>query len=331
MDTDKLYRLVQEYIRNTPMLLIGTGATIPMGIPGMKPLADALRSELSYSFYQTKAWEAFVVNLNAGKGLEEALTGITLPSDMLIDIRKCTWKLINDADLELLKKIIIKRDQTPLARLIKILTDTSAHHLDIITTNYDRYIEYSCDLCGKNVDIRSFGLYIKRRTQTSVKKNNIINLFKVHGSLDSFRNEETKESINIPLQEHIPDGYYPEIITPGSDKYEALLTTDTFRSLLHEADNAINDASAFLCIGYGFNDSQIQQNILNRVRTGVPIIIVTRGLSDAAINLIKNNASKYIIILCDLTENGSRIITSEEDFNIPNNVLWDIDGFIKMI
>ncbi len=331
MDKDKLYRLVQDYIRNTPMLLIGTGATIPMGIPGMGCLSDYIRSNLSDIYDGKKEWESFVENLNSGKGLEEALTGITFSHAMLNSIRKCTWELINAADLKMFKNKIIKDRQTPLERVIRLLTETSTHHLDIITTNYDRYIEYSCDLCGKRIDNRCDGTYLKHRSQASVQNKNIINVFKVHGSLDNFRNESTKESVSIPLQERIPDGFYPEIITPGSDKYEALLTTDTFRSLLHDADNVINDAPSFLCIGYGFNDSQIQQNIINKINAGTPIIVVTHGLSDTAIDLIRSNADKYIIILSDPSDSGSRIITAEEDFIIPDAVYWSIDGFANMI
>lgn len=75
---------------------------------------------------------------------------------------------------------------------------------------------------------------------------NTVNIVKVHGSLDTFKDVHGA-SLNIPLMNKIPDGLVPEIITPGSSKYRAVLKGTT-RDLLNASDEMIKYAKSFLCI-----------------------------------------------------------------------------------
>lgn len=99
---------------------------------------------------------------------------------------------------------------------------------------------------------------------------------KVHGSLDVFRDSLTV--VSVPLQSELPVGLTPEIITPGRSKYEAILKGIP-RQVLSVADSKISQARGFLCIGYGFNDTQVQENILTQIRRGVPIVVLTKRYS----------------------------------------------------
>ena len=47
MEKDKVFRLIQEYTESVPLILIGTGGTIPYGLPGMSQLADYLLKKLN--------------------------------------------------------------------------------------------------------------------------------------------------------------------------------------------------------------------------------------------------------------------------------------------
>ena len=157
---------------------------------------------------------------------------------------------------------------------------------------------------------------------------NVVNLLKVHGSLDSFSDEKTNESISIPLQQNIPNGFIPEIITPGSDKYKAILTS-TSREILHNADSLIDKASNFLCIGYGFNDSQIQEKIITKIKAGTPIVVVTKSLTNNALGIINSNSGNYAVIM-DGGENTTRFIINKTDITLEG-VYWTIDGFNEII
>ena len=151
---------------------------------------------------------------------------------------------------------------------------------------------------------------------------------KVHGSLDSFSDLKTKESVSIPLQERIPNGFIPEIITPGSDKYKAILTSAS-RDILHKADTLIEKANNFLCIGYGFNDSQIQEKIITKIKSGTPIVIVTQKLKDNSLDLINSNSRNYVVVM-DGGNNSTRFIINKTDVTI-DGTYWTIEGFNEII
>ena len=69
---------------------------------------------------------------------------------------------------------------------------TCYNNVNIITTNYDRYIEYCCDICGVEIDNRFNGMYLKSLRTNELKKKDVVNLLKVHGSLDTFHRSKQK-------------------------------------------------------------------------------------------------------------------------------------------
>lgn len=42
MKKEEIFNIIQEYTSNPPLILVGTGLSIPAGIPGMAELADYL-------------------------------------------------------------------------------------------------------------------------------------------------------------------------------------------------------------------------------------------------------------------------------------------------
>ena len=155
-----------------------------------------------------------------------------------------------------------------------------------------------------------------------------MNLLKVHGSLDVFQDTHGGV-VSAPMLSALPSGLIPELITPGSSKYAAILH-GTHRELLLAADERIKQAKSFLCIGYGFNDSQIQEGILARIRTGVPLVSITKTVSDSAAHLLANNAKNYITIQqgpgSDQTE-----ICINRSIEVLDGTFWTIEGFMSII
>lgn len=329
MDKNMLFKMVQQYTEDKPLLLVGTGGTMPYGIPGMNKLTEHLISALGDKYKSDIGWGTFITGIKNGLDLESALTDINLKDAIINDIIMQTWSLVNEADMDLLAKILRNNEALPLSRLIKKLYTPEPQCVNIITTNYDRVIEYACDQFRIPTDVRFSGNYFKSFSNSGIKSKNIVNLIKVHGSLDMFKDKDNFV-YSIPLQRTIPSGFIPEIITPGANKYRALLTGQC-ADMKHQADNLIEKANSFLCIGYGFNDSQIQRNIIEGVKNGKPIVVITKHLSDTSVDLIIKNSSKYVIIQEDIDESTkSDIFINKERFQIEGTY-WTVEGLLNII
>lgn len=326
---DVVFKTVQAYITDTPVVLAGTGISIPAGIPGMNKLSKYLQTNLKDKYANNPNWRKISDRLDEGIDLESALTGIDVKGDILTDIVKLTWELVTEYDLKFFNEKVLLRERQPLCELLTKLMSTCYNNVNIITTNYDRYIEYCCDICGVKIDNRFDGLYLKTLNNDELKKKDVVNLLKVHGSLDTFHSIETKENICIPLQYKIPNGFIPEIVTPGSNKYQTILTTDTYVNIFTKSNEIINNAKCYLCIGYGFNDSQIQQNILRNIAMGKPIVVVTKKLSDAALSLINNKAQRYIVLI-EAPQNKTRVIIDKQEYEIDGEY-WKLENFLEII
>lgn len=329
MEINEFFRIAQQYVRDVPLMLIGTGGTIPYGIPGMKELSEHLIASLDDKYNADMQWDAFKSNINSGQDLESALTDLSLKKEILDAIILQTWILVNNADLNLFYEILESKTVLPIAKLIKKLFEPHPQCVNIITTNYDRVVEYACDQIKVNIDKRFVGHYIKWFSNSKLQTGKVVNLIKVHGSLDLFK-DRNDYVYSIPLQKEIPTNLIPEIVTPGEDKYKTILTGEC-RDLVHIADDLINDAKSYLCIGYGFNDKQIQRNIISGIKKDKPIVVVTKSISDESAGLITNNSKNYIIIQedCNNTENTNVIINGNQ--LTLEGAYWTVEGLLRII
>lgn len=328
MDRNNILKSIQKAVSDIPLLMIGSGSSAAYGLPSMKELGDHLLTQLNTKYIGTTCWDTFQENIKNGQDLETALSDITLTPEMLVDVKCETWKLISSKDIALLNRILFRLEDLPLAKLMKKLSQAHPRKLDIITTNYDRVVEYACDLVGLPVATGFSGSYLKQFSEETFQAQNIVNLMKVHGSLDVFRDSHNAV-FSVPLQTELPVGLIPEIITPGRSKYEAILQGIP-RQILSVADKKISQARGFLCIGYGFNDTQVQENILAQIRRGVPIIVLTKKVFEHAAHLLANNAKQYISI-----QEGNRPNTTEICINkvveTIDGTFWTIEGFMNII
>lgn len=327
MNRDDIFRAIQQATEDPPLFLIGSGCSAAYKLPNMTELGQHLLTSLSPKYNGNHCWDKFCENMERGDGLETALSNVGLTDAMLRDIRCETWKLISQKDLELFDDVLFSRTTLFLTQLLKQFYRAHPMKLDIITTNYDRVIEYACDSGGIPVVTGFNGYYRKSFNGTFVTKD-AVNLIKVHGSLDVFRDAQGV-TVAVPMLRELPIGLTPEIITPGTSKYEAILR-GTPRQLLMAADERIYQAKAFLCIGYGFNDTQIQESILAKVRAGVPLIVLTKSVSEPTAHLLANNATNYISIQEGHAPNTTEICINRK-IEILDGTFWTIDGFINII
>jgi len=329
MNKDAIFTAVQKALKDVPVILIGTGATIPLEIPGMEPLSQHLQTVLTAKYGSDSTWNAIAEQLESGIDLETALTDIALSNDLLNDIVEATWNLIAEADIAVFNKYVLGKQPLALSELISYFYQWHPQCVNVITTNYDRVLEYACDQKRIHYDTRFQGGYIRYFSTSPAKAGSVVNIYKVHGSLDLFRDgNDLVYSIPGPYIS-LPNGFLPEIISPGISKYRAVLTGGC-QTIFIESNAIISKAKSFLCYGYGFNDEHIQTGIMAQIQTGKPIVVVTKCISDKAAGLLVNNSSNFITIEENPDAINSTRFTINKDYHYLDGNFWSIDGFMQI-
>lgn len=317
---NKFAQIIQKYLEKLPLVIFGTGATIPYGLPSMWALADRIKANVSSS---QKEWVKFVRDLDSGMDLESALQKNQLSQDITFKIIYETWNFINEKDLEFFSKIVEDSLLFPIKTLFVKLLQSHPKHIKVITTNYDRIAEYAADLSGSLTDTGFSGRYylnFNQGYQTFPTNQNCVEILKVHGSLDWFSKEDNI-AFSIPLSTKIPENTIPLIVTPGIIKYQQT-HLEPYRTVINKADEAIIQASCYLCIGYGFNDEHIHPKLIQQLKQkNKPIVTVTKELSENGKKLLLNNPVKAIAI-----EEGGINKTKIHFFEDKNYKVEIIDG-----
>lgn len=338
MDTETIAKAAQKCIENNPIIVMGSGASIPHGIPGMHDLSAYLQQKVAPDDARDQeAWEKVQEELRRGSHLEQALSDVSLPSSLVEVILGHTWTFIAGHDKDVFMKSARGEEQYPLADLLYQLSRSTNMQLHIVTPNYDRLAEYAVDM-SQMIHATGFGPgYIRRREgaerysfRRGAHVQRTVRIWKVHGSLDWFEDPEGVP-ISLPITENLPDGLRPLIVTPGVSKYERT-HDEPFRSVIQGADSALQDANSFICIGYGFRDSHIQPKLVERCRQmHVPIVILARTLTDEARQFIATGAgNNFLALECD--GDGTKCYSSEapEGFVIPGSSFWSLDRFNEL-
>ena len=205
--------------------------------------------------------------------------------------------------------------------------------INVVTTNYDRLAEYACDQ-GRIYHYTGFthGFCRQLAAPSEISSARRANIWKVHGSLDWFQSplEDTVALSNI---QGIPDGYQPQIVTPGTQKYQKT-HFEPFRSIINNADQALNEAGSYLCVGYGFNDEHIQPKLMLKcLRQSTPITIITYALSESAKRIIlEGKAQNYLAIERGESDEQSIVYSSldKTSLKVDKNI-WSLEGYLSLI
>jgi hypothetical protein len=327
----------QDYHSKTPLIILGSGASAAYGMPGMYALAAYLIQNVDISEYvhteDEQRWRQFSDLLGEGVDLETALHQVNLSENLTAEVIKATWSLINSKDAEIFEQHLQGEINFALSKLLSHLFNTSNKVVDILTTNYDRLAEYACDWMGLyHYSGFSSGSFRRLVPENYLISHRRVNIWKVHGSIDWFRVPE-KEIIALPLRSSIPESYEPQIVTPGTQKYQRT-HLPPYRDIIKNADEAITRASSYLCVGYGFNDEHIQPKLMEKCsRYNAPITVITHKLSHAAKKQIVNgDLAHYLAIECGDHENQSVVYSSilENPITIEKDC-WSFEGYLKLI
>lgn len=326
----------QDFYGKAPVIILGSGASAAHGMSGMWALANHLVDNTDISGLNTaeiETWDEFCQLLKDNVDLEAALYRVTASEELTLRIVKSTWALISAEDNEIFRNSLEDNAMFPMTRLLQHMFKSSLKTVNIVTTNYDRLAEYACDQ-GRIHHFTGFthGFFRQLADPTEITSARRANIWKVHGSLDWFQSplEDTVALSNI---NDIPDNYQPQIVTPGTQKYQKT-HLEPFRSIIHNADQALNEAGSYLCVGYGFNDEHIQPKLMVKcLRQNAPITIITYALSDAAKKLILDGkAQNYLAIERGETDDQSIVYSSldKNPLRVEEN-LWTLEGYMSLI
>lgn len=343
-EKDRLFKSIQDIVNDNPVLVIGCGASMNYGIPGMWDLAMAIKADFAktppFSEESKNCVNKLIRKLNAEMGLEDAMLSLKCTEEVENRILKIVWNQIKPKDNDVFVDIVQSRNRLPLADLLTHLIYNRANAgVDVVTTNYDCLIEYAASQtdayvncgCSQSCIGQFIGFDYKNQLAKLKDYEGCVNIYKIHGSLDWFVDNNGKMH-SYPNLTYIPNEMKPCIITPGTNKYERALE-DPHRSLISSVDGLFKEASGYMCIGYGFNDKHIQPNLLKMaIDRKKRILIVTKDLTEKIKNEVIAKAKNYIIVYSD-GAHGTKFKSSSEEIEIVDETTeyWKLENFMLII
>lgn len=287
-------------------------------------------------------WNKIVPSIKYN-GLEAALLEQAPTATLELVIAAETGAMISARERQVFADVFAGNKKLRLSRLIKhILKPQSG--IPIVTTNYDRLVEVAVEEAGIGADTMFIGRFAGTlnekesrlsfcRQVTLKKRNNVCYryqaralVFKPHGSLDWYLRDGKPvcyagDISNIPRL----------IITPGHNKFRNGYESpfDHHRS---RANEAIDRASRFLIIGYGFNDDHLETHLSPAIRGGKPTLMLTYELSPAAVTLAMSCTN---VVALDHSNqggrDGTRVIIGKVQLFYPDLMIWDLHSFVTEV
>lgn len=340
-ELDNLKRWLQTIFTDKLVIIVGSGLSCAEGLPSMWHLGEKLKQEMpsKISNENLKIWHEIAACLESD-GLEGAL--LKHPANDAIEsvIIKITAKYVLNEEQKAINRCISENKKLKFSYLFPHISSCTPKMVRVITTNYDRLIEFAAEYEDWGVDSMMVGRYWGRYNPDLSKKllvekvvssgkiprlvyRNHIKIYKPHGSLDWFM------AGNAPMTSCIGAMEEPLIITPGVGKYKKGYG-QPFDVHREQGNRAIDSASAILCIGYGFNDDHLQTHLTTKIKSGIKTLILTRGLSDNARKVVCESSNCKALIF-NKNPRGTIVVSNSEDAFIPDVNWWDIEYFVKEV
>ncbi|OED82496.1 SIR2 family protein [Vibrio splendidus] len=332
---DKVSKQAQDYYKNTPVIILGSGASAAFGMSGMWKLAEHLMASVDASDLSNNeqaSWDNFCRRLRDKIDLETALHDVPLSQELTNRVVSETWKLLTPEDITVFEGSLNNASLFPLGKLLKHMFRSTARELNIITPNYDRLAEYACE----QENIHHYSGFSHGYRGHSVKKDYLscsrqVNIWKVHGSLGWFTNSNGVITSLSNVSE-IPNGLSPLIVTPGIEKYRST-HKEPYKTIIHESDDVMDEATTYLCVGFGFNDEHIQTKLVNRcANNDASVIIITYELTKATKEFIENDSTNKYLAIESYDGSKSKIYSSLFDSPVVvDGEYWSLNGFMNLI
>ena len=334
----KIQSMAQEFIGPIPTLVVGSGLSCAAGLPSMAALQQHLSWAITPNGEDAEIWARILADMNE-LGLENALTRVgALPASLSSEIVCQTWDLISRADWEVFARLLAGEAELPLASLLSFLLATTKMKVEVVTTNYDRLVEYAAERAGFLSCTGFVPGYYRSRATANPMKTYIdgrvypsVNVWKVHGSLDWFGDQD-QTPVSGPIHHsNLPDTLTPLMVTPGIEKHMRT-HVEPFRSIMAEADRAMMEASAFMCIGFGFRDSHIEPKIIERLKKNeVPIIVLAMALTDETKAFLQKHSKHYLALESEGTGSRCFYFGGPDNGEVLDADYWSVSGFMELI
>lgn len=314
MDIDGIFSTIQSYLKEPPLVIWGSGATIGFGLPSMSKLKD----EIGYSI---PTFDKTCTDLEAELGKDEYEA--SLP-----EIRKVIRAVVFREDIKAKEQLLRCPDRFEgIRRLTSFCYDPHPKVMNVVSTNYDRILEYVWGYYGfrytDGFEQQELSLFDESRFQDK----GIINLMKVHGSLDWFNVDHEIRKLSTDF------AFDPVMIPPGKNKYRTTHHSP-YRELMQKSDDAIKKAPSFLVVGFGFNDEHITPLLSKKTKNGTPIVVVTKKVTATTEQQLEK-AKKVIYIEADtdLTQSRIRIIENGNTLSetVEEGQFWTLNTFMDIL
>lgn len=351
--------LLNLFSRNRRWLLFfGTGTSCALDKRlGMSGLAEHLKRTMG----KMADWQKVQSGLDAGKSLEQSLTGVGLNAGAKSLIQKAIGDYVAEKDVMLKDDVLLGRKVWAGEQLLNVLVHRlppSRPRLPVVTSNYDMLIEYSCAKnniryttghCGDIIRIWNW-----EQAQYSLNKCQIgqqntkpvvfaeplprVELFKVHGSINRFKHVSQNLHIECDLWTASPPPEVQRVVAaPGDQKYQEVASIVETAA---KSNQAVNEAGAFAIIGYGFNDIHLHQQIYSRVRSqDCPLLILTLELAEDKIGELRE-LGKNVWILVAAKDKKTGVVNEAQALVYPpipngpevlNEPFWDCGHFARIV
>lgn len=331
MEWNGCIKMMQGYLEDGPVIVLGSGASVPYGLPSMVELADEIKQDSTIKTDPNYIKLCEVMDQN---GLEVAIDTVELKQETLNTIRITVWKAVNAKDWSFFYKNTTSAPEA-LSQLLKKVMAPTPNKATIVTTNYDRLSEYAADLINATTVTGFEGSLIKKfelptaniKSKRIRVRERVVDIWKVHGSVDWFI-DENNQVASFPFTKEIPQGFKPLIVPPGKNKYSST-HEEPYRSIISAADSAFLEAGAYLCVGYGFNDEHIQPKLLAQIQKGKPIVILAKKMTDSCRrHIIDVGISKYLVF--EQVDDLHTKVYGNGFEEIYNGQYWSLDKFLEI-
>lgn len=312
---DNIFKITQTFLKSPPLVVWGSGATVSFGLPSMWDLNEALKKEIS-------DFDTSNDNLEDELGKEKY-------QEKLPQIKQVIWREVNNADVSALKKFIDNEtdDFSGIKLLIEKFIETHPQVLNIVTTNYDRVLEHLLSYQDVNFTDGFDGKTLSIFDETNFKDKKIVNLVKVHGSLNWFNINNEIRYLSSETNSN------PQIVVPSKNKFEETYNLP-YRELIQKSDALINNALSFLVVGFGFNDKHLTPRIETNIKKGIPLVLITKEISKNTFKELKN-AEKYILFE-EAKIGKTKVIykensSSEKVEKLIEGDFWQLNKFMEIL
>lgn len=286
-------------------------------------------------------WQAIKAKLETGCDLESVLLSQPPTTNVEIAISQQTSSLILNDELQVIQNAVSTSSLLRLSNFLEKI-HIPENGLPVITTNYDRLIEFAAESKGYGVDTMFAGQVVGRfdealsklsflekiqiiGRQARRKYRKRIRLFKPHGSVDWYSMNDRPVRIQNSLSQ------LRLMITPGRNKYLNGYEIP-FDTHLARANEAIDKASRIIVIGYGFNDAHLETHLNAKICSGTPTLIITHTLSRNGEQLI--NGRENVVCLSAYNSDdgsGTKIILENQEEKVLGQSWWDLREFTEKV